>query len=560
MQARSAMNNRKSILLIYLVLLALVVACYMGLERTFYQQDEWSVIGHVFVEDVYSNIIARQSIWQLLFAQGRVLPGLIYSGLYSLFPFQMLPIAILSYGFHALNALLVFLLTYQLSQKRVIAVVAACFFAINGVAQQAVSWGAASLSTLPAVTLILLAMLWYDNFLKTGKRQWFYGAFIATFSSLLFKEIGVFLIVLLPLIYFVREKSDGVLGKIISTVRMNVLFLVYGLAIIVFRIAGLFLASSEKVGQIVSGGAGFQEKVLVNLILYPATGLFQTFWPPEGIYTFAEKILAIHYPFTLSYPHPIFLAQTLLTDLLSLFGSSLIVLAILLLYFRTRERLPLLLLVAFVVIFTSFIPYAVLERSGSYLDSRYYYVATVGAGMLLGYLTYYLWQKNIFVKGLAIIGLLWLSTVHIASIRKAVNFQVAAAVDRKAVLTQLNQLHPTLDETTVFYVTGNQDYYVPLHRVPMQQGMGYTLLAWYYPASQRYADLLKEDFLWDIGSQGFKRSTTGGGFGYFADLESLKSTVLQQGISSNSVIGLSWDGSARKLTDISTETRAALNR
>ena len=72
-------------------------------------------------------------------------------------------------------------------------------------------------------------------------------------------------------------------------------------------------------------------------------------------------------------------------------------------------------------------------------------------------------------------------------------------------LNQMSLLLPKLESNkNIFYITGDTDYYIVGNKVPFQQGMGYTLMVWYYHTGKIPKDLINENFLWELNSQGYK--------------------------------------------------------
>lgn len=123
----------------------------------------------------------------------------------------------------------------------------------------------------------------------------------------------------------------------------------------------------------------------------------------------------------------------------------------------------------------------------------------------------------------------------------------AISDERKNFISQLKEMQLTLSQgKNIFFITSDEDYYATGNKVPFQQGTGYTLMVLYYDSGKIPSQLLAEDFLFEIGSQGYKE-IGGKGFGYFWDPQELKSQLKANDLSDNSVIFLNYNSEDRKL-------------
>lgn len=529
--------------------LLLVLIGYWGLHQTFYQQDEWQEIGLLYSGVITPNPFDDFSFLELIFGQGRVFSDLMLSFFLLVFPFNMGPLAFGSLFLHALNVFLVYKLAIRLTKNQFLACTAASLFAINAVAHQAVTWGAA-IATLPATALILGALLSYLHFLETDKKKFYYLAFGLAFGSLLFKEIGIFLFILLPILYALHKKASWK-----AILQVNWLFLVYGLAIVIFRTALLVGADSQN-GTFVTGG-NFGGKVLVHLFLYPLTGLFQALVPSLPMYEFAESIAKLQYPYLRTTALAEIVPQTIITDLVTLFGSVILIGLVYMINKKNNEHDSQLLFVAFGLALLSFLPYAVLDRGGSYMDSRYYYVAAIGASLVIGYLIIELWKRTIMTKIIAALLLVVLVSFHWRYTRAEIATQVDVARQRQTLLRSFKDYYPVLPAKTIVYLTGNRDHYIAANKAPLQQGVGYTLMVWYYGTETIPKQFLADKFLWDQGSEGYEEIGSQG-FGFFTDLTKLQATYQEFGLSSANILAFYWDSENQRLEDITNEIRTQL--
>ena len=91
-------------------------------------------------------------------------------------------------------------------------------------------------------------------------------------------------------------------------------------------------------------------------------------------------------------------------------------------------------------------------------------------------------------------------------------------------MEQTKSLVPELPNKTVFFITSNQDFIVENNPLPFQQGIGYTLMVWYWDMSPVPVEFLLNDHLWDLASQGYKEIDNRG-FGYFTEEYKLEETI-----------------------------------
>lgn len=531
-----------------LIAVAILVA-YFGIHQTFYQQDEWQEIGLLRSGVVSINPFDHFSLWQLLAGQGRTFSDLILSFLLTTFPYRMEPYAIFAILFHALNASLLYFLVWRLSGSRVASLVAAVVFATNAVANQTIIWVAA-IATLPATTLIFLAIHSYLNFLETKKSAWLYWSLLAIFISLLFKEIGIFLVIFLPLLHLIWHR------KPLETLKSNWPILAYGAVAVVARIIQLSTSTASN-GTISTGGQDFLGKIIVHLILYPLTGIFQTLLPQQFAYALADKISFLQYSFITTTPMAEIVPQTILTDLISVIGTVALIVCLILVNKSKDKTSNRLLLVGAFLSALSFLPYAVLDRGGSYMDSRYYYVSAAGLGILLGLMVDRLWQQKLYGQIIAGTFLVLVLASHMVITRQEIIRQQEVAASRRSILSALSAAQPSLNEDTVYYMTGDQNYYILGNKIPFQQGIGYTLLVWYGSKQSVPRSFLADKFLWEMGSHGYKVSD-GVGFGYFDKIQDLKDAKATDGFAAESVRAFYWDSKTQQLTDISDEVQSEI--
>jgi hypothetical protein len=128
---------------------------------------------------------------------------------------------------------------------------------------------------------------------------------------------------------------------------------------------------------------------------------------------------------------------------------------------------------------------------------------------------------------------------------------------RSEILTTIKKTYPNLLPKAVFYTESNSSYYGLPEKdkiMPFQSGFGQTLLAWYYKDEMFPKEFFNDRFLWEIKDQGY-REFSNRGFGYYRDIDLLKSTVLEYKIPKESIYAFSWDSKHRILRNISDRIR-----
>ncbi len=529
------------------IIIVIALLIFWDLPKTFYQQDEWQAIGHNLVQGI-NNIIFYTTPEQLLLGGGRPLSRALNLILLNYFKFEIFPIAAFAVAIHIINSALVFLLAKKLFNKTWISFTASLFFMVSSVSSQAVTW-AAAVGGLPATTFLILSVIFFIEFLKSEKRNVLYASYFLGLISLLFKESALFLFILFPLTYFTFKEKI----KIKEAISVHLPLLFYGILIGIFRYLGLFFRSDNAVG-FVNAGESPIKSAIVHVILYPLTSIFQIFVPPTDLYNLTPQIIKIQYKFLIDSPARDLVAQSIAADMVSVIGAFLILGLTLLLIYRLKDRTTkkgIIFCLAF--FFLSFLPYMVVHRESSYLSSRYFYVGAVTASILFGFVVYYLSNLNKFVK-ILIIPLVIVFLYHHASIiRTEINYQEKIGLERIKVLNGIKEIYPNPDNNSIFYVISDKNYYGNITN-PFQNGLGYVLQVWYFDTGKIPKAFLEENYLWDLGAEGYK-SKGALGFGYYQDIDKMIDEINIKKLEPEMVHGFFIDSNNQAVIDITKETR-----
>jgi hypothetical protein len=536
-------------LLVCILLTIIIFTVFGKLTQTFYRQDEWLGYGFYLSQGfkfVFCNV---KSISGLILGQGRVLSTFIYYLFFKFFPLNATPIAIFSIIFHLINSILVFYLSKRIFKKIFPAFLGSLFFVLNSVSQNAVAWPAAVAGTLPSTTLIILSVFTFLKFLEKKGRKWIVLTFLLLYISLFFKETSIYLFLYLPLASLLFEKFN--LKKFLSTYWP---FLGFFLINSAFRVLELRAVQTELALFLTGSSQAYWQTLLTRAILYPLTSFSLTFVPSEPFLWFARSLTNIYYPFFPSEQF-ILIAQTVVLDLLALGLSFLIFILIFVLAKNSDkvERKNVGFFVGFMLF--SFLPYIIIGKSYAYLESRYFYLPTFAAGVILAWFLGKILEKIkiSFLSFLLFFLFFLFLAVHLKYLRIKLSNGVLISQERKSFLTQLSQQIPNLSQNkNVFYITSDRDYYVEGNKIPFQQGIGHALMVLYYDSGKIPGDFLREGYLFEIGGQGYKEIDEKG-FGYFSDLSALMELVEKNKSLKNSIYALYYDSINQRLYDITDE-------
>src|SRR3989344_5394539 len=104
----------------FIILLLVITYTFRRLPQTFYQQDEWMVLGHNLVDGI-SNITKYSTPYGLLIGDGRPLGRALNLIFFGLIKFDLRAEAYFAIAMHSVNAYLVYLLTDRLFRKKIAA-------------------------------------------------------------------------------------------------------------------------------------------------------------------------------------------------------------------------------------------------------------------------------------------------------------------------------------------------------------------------------------------------------------------------------------------------------
>ncbi len=545
----------KNRLLIIIFLSLITILVFLNLPNTFYQQDEWLTLGLNLADGI--KFFANNNLFSLLFGELRPLSGIIYLIFIGFYKFTVAPAAIFAIIFQIINASLTFHLTDKIAKNKFIALLASLFLITNSVSHQAVTWVSA-IGTLPATTLILAAIIFYLKYFEKEEKKYLLFGLISVILSLLFKGVGLFLFILLPLMFLIYKINKINKRSFIKVIKANSLLLIFGSLMILFRLGQFFLSNEGAAGFI---NPASNNSILISILshsfLYPLTSLFQIFVPPLDLYSVTIPFAKMQYKFLVGSPLTDLVAQSMVADMFAITGSVLILGFLAFMACKKRDKIiNKNIIFTLLFFFLSFLPYFVLNRDSSYLSSRYFYVGAIPAGIIFGYIVYFLAKINKYFKwGILSFVVLFLF-YHARIIGKDINYQVKLGNERKAVLAGIKNLYPKIEKNSIFYVTSDKPYSGEITN-PFQSGLGYILEVWYYDSGNIPKEFLREKFLWDLGAEGYKNNGEFG-FGYFQNIDKMVKEIKEEKLSKNIVHGFLINSKTQQVSDITDEIKARI--
>ncbi|MEX2007725.1 MAG: hypothetical protein WD992_03050 [Candidatus Levyibacteriota bacterium] len=532
------------------------LACFL-LFFQFFQQDEWHGFGIILSQGTH-YITLNRSIPELLLGD-RVGARLLTFGLFNIFHLNPLPYGFIALTLHLANTFLVFILARKLTNKKSIALLSALFFIVNEVGNEAYAWFGTMSGSAVSVLFFLISAYFFLRFIDTNKVKFAVVSAFILWVSFLFKEIAVFAFVFYPVLFYLYSPKKLSPLKFIKAYSpfliIATVFLLY------FAKTVLFIPGDQA--NYVGANDSFVPTLLAHIGQYPLEGMVQTFIPNFFLFMLSPIITMI-FGFHIPKDSLEFLVASQgqyaeLTTVLILIS------AVAMIFFVLRKRwnkVSLLfkktLISSLLLTALSFIPYIVLNRSFAYLDSRHYYIATIGASIFLATLLFTLYP---LVKRKRQIIVLFMGAMYliIHSTTLFMDFKLLGerSYERRLFLKQTRQLVPNLSEKTVFFITGDYvGYYgLPELKVPFQSGLGHVLMVVYATDEQLNSNFFKEEtlikaqdvgFLYDILGQGY-RETNGQGFGYYLDRTELQKALDKKLFTKENIISLYYESEKKRL-------------
>lgn len=560
---------RRNYFLIFFYLFVAILT-FGKLPFTFFQQDEWLIIGtYLYLDKANLDWLHKFFIYKQL---THLVPftHLVSYAQFELFRLNFFLYGVLAIIIHLINTILVYYLSSLLLKKRILSFIAGFLFLTTSISHQGFTWIATTIGTSISTLFLLLSLIFFTKYLNqiTSQIRHLFLSMIFFGTSLLFKETSIFAFLFLPAFWLIYKRKDFTKAKMAL-----IIFLPLGILYMSIRIVNFFIISLTN-----SMEAGFAQPGLdvyiFRIFTLPLRFISQGILPQEFIIKIANNLMKLAYPpnsMQLEELSP-FIAQSVGADIVSYFFSVLIVaisIIFIVLYRKRKQQYSKTILLSLVFISLSSFPLIFVPGKAGYnslIDGRHLYVTEIFVAILLAILIYgvYLWlpKKKLALSVIFIVVISFL-LFHVAKIRNDINQQVDIGFIRKSILNTITSLHPKLPERVIFYMESDKAYYglAPEDKIlPFQSGLGQTLLVWYNEHGEEFPTCFFQDkFLYVQVSEGY-RECGGRGFGYFRKMESLKSAILKQNIGTVDIIGFKYTSSTNTLEEITDSLRRMLKQ
>lgn len=535
----------------------LILVTYGGIFSTFYQQDEWFSLGVVLARGIWAGM-SDYSFVELLLGTQRVLGSLTGNIFHALFPLNIIPFAIFALVVHWANSMMLFRILLYATGNKTMAWLSGIFFSISYVHHQAVTWPAASVTTLGSAFFALFSLYMYIISVRTGRINLRLASFASLVVSMLFKDISVFFVAFLPIVGIVLMREKNTVGPVI---KHHWPIFVYFTLTIGLRLLGFVSPDGQK-GAFVTNNERPIERLAIHGFIYPVTSTGNMFIPPQMLWRMAQIIQTDQYPFLSGSPLSFAVLQNITGDLVSLILTIVVLFMASFIWLR-RPDMRVVIVLSFLYILLSFFPYIPVEKASAYLDSRYYYLPMVGGAVLFGVYMDHIWRAFLVKRkkwyAFIFIGIVVLGGVYLyknsISVKRTILALQRESRDRLAILDTVQSLYAKDAKRTVFFVTGNRTYLgTDGHHMPVQQNIGYTLLVLRATRGVIFEEALADISLFQIGRQWYRENREFS-FGYFWDEEDLREVIIDKRLDPADIIGIYYDSEKGQVENISVSLR-----
>lgn len=545
------------------IFLFLAFLTFGKLQYAFFQQDEWAIIGTFLYFDK-----ANLSWLELLFNYGQNTHTIPLSGILSYFEYKFFGLNFPSYayfsiGIHLLNVFLVFYLAYLFFKKKLPAFIAGLIFLVDSIPSQAITWTATTSSTAGSALFTLLSLVFLTKFLLDKNKKIFIAlSFIFLFLSLGFKESSIFMLLFVPVYWFIFECKKSYKKALYTLFPVLLIGGIY----IFSRLFLIFLNSS-----ISSAFDGLSNPTLAvyfyRVIVFPMKSISQSIIPGNFINFLSDKLVSVGYPHFVQegIPNPM-VSQSIGGDIISYFFSLIILFVCIFFYKKAIINKMFyeakLIIISLLFIALSSLPLIFIPGGSAYFslfDGRYLYITGVFKSILLTnilFLIYMTFKKKTIP--FLIFFLLFFIGFNVLTIQRSLENEIKQGNIRRLMLNQIQKDYPKLPEKVIFYTESDSSYYgLTLEEkiLPFLSGFGQTLLVWYNEHGENFpACFFKDKYLYSITSEEYKECS-GRGFGYFRNFKSLEEAIDKFKIKPENIVGFRYVSGKNKLFDITNETR-----
>ncbi len=568
-------------LFVFAFLAILIVIFTNGFLNTYFQQDEWNGFGVIIT-------LANKPIWAWFNLATSLhffpLNSLTWLMMYRVFEYNAVYYILTAIIIHIIASFLVFILAKKLSSSMFVGVLTAVLFATNSRARTAFLHLGVFSNTVPFFIFVILFFIYLLNIAKKSV----YGIkeavilLLLFFSAVFFREEGVILIPLLPAFLYVYNKVA--LNK--KNIKFFLVFYGFSTAFFIYRIYLQFI--TPHADQI--SGKSFFLTYLYNALTFPFKLIVQNI--VDGYYDvmlFVIKHYNVIYPFEI----PFQVVTTVLFDLAILLLFIIIAFLFIIFTKGIKDKVfwkHIQFFLFFILINAGML--ATIGRRMERIEERYLYLSGFAVLFIFSLIAYKIYTtktgnklynlgKKLFVS-ITIIIIIFSSYFVM---QEEIKIHQLQGQVRKQIISNIVKLHPTIPKKTIFYIkckevcVRNVEFGVSNNLVlPFSSGPGWIILLQYAKENEsayhkffsyngqgivwdwkvgKFAKTQVKEFLWDMGSQGY-REIGDYGFGYYTDINLLQEVLLKEKLSKNVVIGLEYDEKKFIIKDVSKDIQNKL--
>lgn len=509
---------RVELLVITAFLSSLILITYWQTFNTFFQQDEWYFAGQAIYGQYhhYINIFSAAGSHFCPFATALIFLE------YNLFGLHGLGYAIVSISLHIVATILLFYLVKSLTRQYFLALISSIIFAIWNAPQQAVTWFAASPLSEPAVIFALLTIILWR---RRGRCRIL--SLVTFIIGLLFKEDIFTLLLTIPLLDLAFPDHKMFKFKIGSIFPIVITSFIY----FVFR---MIIQLKINVEQHSSIPLHQSMEFIINNSKILIASLGYLLFSPGIIITFLRDHISspkINYD----------MKAYILTPQIAMWLTVAILAIWIYLAYREKWKLFRQQGCLLLIILISFTPYLFLGRDVLLLESRYFYFPMVFASIFFATIMLRLFRGSYFIKTITVLVFGFLIIQNVLATNQFLSEQVKLANYRYEFIGQIqNYNFPVKDKTVIYFDNMPPNF---------QSGVGQMTLVLTARQNPGYHELLKDYYLWNIGSQGYQENG-GYAFGYFDVEKDYNTFIAVHPELLECVIMLHWDPQKMQLTPI----------
>lgn len=535
-----------SIILIFLVSLF----AFWNINNIFFQQDEWLGLGGAISRSesggfakVFSEVFSFNSGVTRFLPLTSITNYIVYNAV----GLNISLYGILAFVLAFVNALLVNLVAQKLTKSFLLSTATALFWITNNLSYQSITWIS---PVVPSQSSFLFLMLGFYFFIRyiTQHIQSRNNLILATLFftvSLLFKEGGLFYIIIVPLLLWVYPRFKSSFKE-----KSRITAFLFIPILIAVILPHLILASKQGPTASLGEGSATRKNIVYNTFLLPARVVFHVFLPQKQIYEFIYSANKIHYN------APGEAVEAVVGDAFSLLASFyvLLLISIVLLISRNQDRK--MIQFSLIGLFASTAPFIVYINWDVVLQPRFYIFPAFWGGLLLTSLVGGVTRSIAPLRTLLIIIIfIPLIIYNSLGIRQALATDIKVGQYRKDMLEQLSELKPQLHKDNIFYFfTDNTGFY------EFQSGFGQTLAVWLYDTKKIPRQALTDTDFMNFYYEGLK-DYNGSKYGYFMTYSKLLDALKNNpDIDINVVHAYYWDHPKHKIKNVSQEIRQKLEQ